>query len=123
MVLFLGLRYLWSSVVPAGIYSPAHWPVVHRVLCILQYSRLALWSIIIYYWMGSRLMSRDIVLYFGKSVHVGRAKYKKTNPMSSDMGWLPIQSAHGSKCPVHQAVRYHWILDGLPHGKYYIAVL
>ena len=57
--------------------------------------------------------------------------------MSCDIGWLYsfneglalilkiivyVRTTHDSKWPVHQAVQYHWILDGLPYRKYCIVV-
>ena len=34
-----------------------------------------------------------------------------------------VHTTYDSKWPVHQAVQYHWVLDGSPYKEYYIVVL
>ena len=53
----------------------------------------------------------------------------KMSPMSNDIGWPMrnllhiVHHAPMNGLFVHQAIQYHWILDGFPYRKYYIVVL
>ena len=63
----------------------------------------------------------ESVLYLGE--FVGRAKYKQdesnvqrywlATPFNENLLFI-IHTTHDSKWPVHQAIHYHWILDGFP---------
>ena len=71
----------------------------------------------------------ESVLYLGESE--GRAKYKQdesniqcywmaTHPMRNLLYILHTTHDPTCKWPVHQAIQYHWTLDGLPYRKCYI---